>query len=325
MPGNGWHGMRDQPQRVQQLKADSTCRTIAARTIRIRASLSPGAPRILIAWLALALGACATQLTQAPPSPAQPAGGKALSFQQKSLAPAGGVQRVGAESLRVGDILLSAEAAPLSSGIRLITAAPVSHAAVYVGDDAVAEALGGGVRLRSVPTLLTEESVVAVYRLPRLTEAQAQRVAELARSRVGMRYDFVGAFLYVPFSVQRQACELPALPTPLRDACIRLLAGTQLGLAEPEDRFFCSSFVLGAFGDAGVPITQARPRWLTPADILHMREGDVPALPVQQPLIYVGHLKTTPWALDLPTVQLPLPPGYPVPLVPARPAPATTP
>ena len=299
--------------------------TIAAQSTPSESSLALGVSRLLIALPALALVACATQLTQAPPSPAQPQGGVALAFQQKSLAPASGVQRIGAESLRVGDILLSAEAAPLSSGIRLLTAAPVSHAAVFVGDDAVAEALGGGVRLRSVPALLAEESVVAVYRLPQLSEAQAQRVAELARSRVGLHYDFVGAFLYVPLSVQRQACELPALPTPLRNACIRLLAGAQLGLDEPEDRFFCSSFVLDAFGDAGVPITQARPRWLTPADILHMREGDVPALPVQQPLIYVGHLKTTPWALDLPAVQLPLPPGYPGPLAPARPASATTP
>jgi hypothetical protein len=317
--------MRDQPQRLQQLKVDSTRRTIAVQTLQFESWLAPGVPAILIALLALALTACATQLTQAPPSPAQPAGGMALAFQQKSLAPASGVQRIGAESLQVGDILLSAEAAPLSSGIRLFTAAPVSHAAVFVGEDAVAEALGGGVRLRSVSALLVDESVIAVYRLPRLTEAQAQRVAELARSRVGLHYDFVGAFLYVPLSVQRQACELPALPTPLRDACIRLLAGMQLGLAEPEDRFFCSSFVLDTFGDAGVPITMVRPRWLTPADILHMREGDVPALAVQQPLIYVGHLKTTPWALDLPAVQLPLPPGYPIPPVPARPASATTP
>jgi hypothetical protein len=317
--------MRDQPLRLQQLNTDSTRRTVAAQTLQFESLLALAVPRILLALLTLALTSCATQLTQAPPSPAQPAGGAALAFQQKSLAPAGGVLRIGPESLRMGDILLSAEAAPLSSGIRIVTVAPVSHAAVFVGGDAVAEALGGVVRLRSVPTLLAEESVVAVYRLPRLTEAQAQRVAELARSRVGLHYDFVGAFLYVPFSVQRQACELPTLPTPLRDACIRLLAGAQLGLAEPEDRFFCSSFVLDAFGDAGAPITQARPRWLTPADILHMREGDVPALPVQQPLIYVGHLKTTPWALDLPAVQLPLPPGYPVPLAPVRPAPATPP
>jgi hypothetical protein len=38
-----------------------------------------------------------------------------------------------------------------------------------------------------------------------------------------------------------------------------------------------------------------------------MRAGDVSSLPVEQPLMYVGHLKFTSLALDLPTVKVPLP------------------
>ena len=35
----------------------------------------------------------------------------------------------------------------------------------------------------------------------------------------------------------------------------------------------------------------AAPRWLSPRDILHMREGDVPSMKVRQIPNYIGHLK----------------------------------
>ena len=38
-----------------------------------------------------------------------------------------------------------------------------------------------------------------------------------------------------------------------------------------------------------------------------MRSGDVSSLPVEQPLMYVGHLKFTRFALGLPGVSVPLP------------------
>jgi hypothetical protein len=49
--------------------------------------------------------------------------------------------------------------------------------------------------------------------------------------------------------------------------------------------------VLQSFRQAGVPITDADPRLISPADILHMREGDVPSVRVRRPLHFVGHLK----------------------------------
>jgi len=33
---------------------------------------------------------------------------------------------------------------------------------------------------------------------------------------------------------------------------------------------------------------------VSPADLLHMREGDVPSVRIHQPLQYVGHLKFEP-------------------------------
>jgi hypothetical protein len=96
--------------------------------------------------------------------------------------------------------------------------------------------------------------------------------------------------LLAPFSLERRACELPLLPEAMRDFCLRGVATIQLGAAS-NDRFFCSQFVLEAYRVAGLPITDADPRWVSPADILHMREGDVPSMKIHQALTYVGHLK----------------------------------
>jgi hypothetical protein len=275
---------------------------------------------LLASALLLALLGCATGLVEPAPGAGSPAGGKIFSFQQKSLAPPGGAQMIEPGALRTADIVLSAESSPMSSGIRFFTLAPVSHAALYVGDGQIAEALGGGVRLRTVEKMLAEESVIAVFRHPRLDEATAQRIADIARSHVGKPYDYVGTFLHLPFALERTACELPLLPGFLRGACVSLIAGVQLSFAGPGDSFFCSSFVLDAYRDAGVPITKAEPKWVSPADIMHMREGDVSTLPVEQRLVYVGHLKPSPSALDVPVLQMPLDLGPAA--APTKPSPA---
>ena len=41
-------------------------------------------------------------------------------------------------------------------------------------------------------------------------------------------------------------------------------------------------------------------RWLSPSDILHMREGDVPSVKSLQALEYVGHLKFRVPGIDAP-------------------------
>jgi hypothetical protein len=99
--------------------------------------------------------------------------------------------------------------------------------------------------------------------------------------------------LQAPFVLNRRLCELPLVPGPVREFCVRGVATIELG-ASSNDRFFCSQYVLEAYSQAGVPITAADPRWVSPADLLHMREGDVPSIPATQPLRYVGHLKYSP-------------------------------
>ena len=230
------------------------------------------------------LGACATRMTDA----AMP-----LAFQQPGLAPHNGGKLVGADALQPGDIILSATNGVTSAGIRLLTLAPVSHAAVYIGAERIAEAVGQGIVVRSVDAMLAEESVVVAFRHPRLSSAQGERIGAFALGKVGGSYNHVGVVLLAPFSLERRVCELPLVPEAVRDFCFRGVASIQLG-ASRNDRFFCSQFVLEAYRQAGLPITDADPRWISPADILHMREGDVPSVRVHDALLYLGHLKVAP-------------------------------
>jgi len=170
----------------------------------------------------------------------------------------------------------------------------------------VAEALRGGVRLRSMERVLQEETVVAAFRHPALDDERAKQLSEFAREQVGKPYDFVGVVMHAPFALQRRVCELPGVPTFLREACLSTLATFQL-IHGGDDRFFCSQFVLESYRVAGLPITRARPHWVSPEDIMHMRAGDVPSLPVEQPLTYVGHLKFTALAMPLPGLMVPMP------------------
>jgi cell wall-associated NlpC family hydrolase len=252
-----------------------------------------------------ALAGCATRVADRP---LDDAGGatKSIAFQQKSLTPTDGGRLATPADLQLGDILLSADAGLTSAGIRLLTFSPVSHAAIYVGDGEVAEALGGGVRLRSMDRVLTEETVIAVFRDPALDAERARLLVDYARAQVGKPYDYVGVMLQAPFALQRRVCEFPGVPSLLREACLSTLATFQL-IHGSDDRFFCSQFVVQSYRAAGLPLTRAQPHWLSPEDIMHMRAGDVPALPVEQPLTYVGHLKFTPLALGLPGVSIPLP------------------
>ena len=238
--------------------------------------------------VALLLGACATQITSSEDARRQK-----LAFQNKTLNPGNGGQLVGAEALRPGDIVLTADNGVKSSGIRLITLSPVSHAAIYVGDNQLVEAVGEGIRTRSVQEFLQEESTIVAFRHPEFNEQHLPGMNAFVNKHMGQKYNYLGIMLQAPFAIERRLCELPLVPSLVRDFCIRGVAAVQLGLGR-NDQFFCSQFVLEAYRSAGLPLTDADPRLFSPGDLLHMREGDVPSVRIHRPLQYVGHLKSPP-------------------------------
>lgn len=247
----------------------------------------------LACFVALALGlvGCATHVDLAPQ-----AGQPVLRVQQRlALTPGNGGQQISTDDLRAGDIVISSTHSIVSMGVRLITVAPVSHAALYLGDDQFVEAVGAGVRLRSTQEYMDGESTIVAFRHPGVGEEHIAALNAFARQHAGKKYNTAGIVLQAPFSIGRQYCELPLIPSLVRDYCIRGLAAIQLG-AVKNDRFFCSQFVLEAYRHAKLPLTTADPRLISPADLLHMREGDVPSVRTEQTLQYVGHLKTSPIA-----------------------------
>jgi len=244
--------------------------------------------------LAFGLQACATRvdlpverLWDEETTTARPA----IRFQQPDSPPAGERIEIDAADLRPGDILLTSMPGFVGASIELLTVSPVSHAAIYVGDGRIAEALRPAVRTRTLETVMAEESEALVLRHPGLSEAQARRIVRYARDRMGNRFNYVGVTLQIPVALGRRACELPLVPSVLRDACIRGL-GALNPLASSQERLFCSQLVLEAYRHAGVPLAAADASLVSPADILHMREGDVPSFRIGTPLRYVGHLKS---------------------------------
>jgi cell wall-associated NlpC family hydrolase len=246
------------------------------------------APSALVAVMAGLLAGCATHIDMTP-EPGQPV----VQVQQRLLlSPVNGGRMISANDLRPGDIVLSSTRGLVSMGIRTITLSPVSHAALYLGDGTFAEAVGSGVRTRDTQAFIDGESTIVAFRHPGVTEGHTAALREFARQHVGTQYNVAGVVLQAPFTLQRQYCELPLLPSLVRDACIRGLAVINLG-AVRNDRFFCSQFVLEAYRHANLPLTDADPRLISPADLLHMREGDVPSVRTEQSLVYVGHLKSS--------------------------------
>ena len=216
-----------------------------------------------------------------------------FKVQDMGLNPRNGGVAVGPEVLLPGDILLSSANGMSSAGIRLLTLSPVSHASLFVGESRIAEAVGEGIRMRAIGAFMAEESTVVAFRHPAITAGHVEKMQAFVRQTVGRKYDYVGVVLQAPFSIERRLCEVPLMPSMLRDFCVQGMGAVHLGLAR-NDRFFCSQFVLEAYRQAGLPLTDADPRLLNPADLLHMREGDVPSVRTHQALSYVGHLKFDP-------------------------------
>jgi cell wall-associated NlpC family hydrolase len=214
-----------------------------------------------------------------------------IKLQSNALNPRNGGQLVNADQLQVGDIILSSDNGLNSAAVRLWTLATVSHASIYIGNNQIVEAVGEGVRLRSITAMLKDESTIVAVRHPNFNSTHNEALYSFAKEQVGKKYNYVGILLQAPFSLERRACELPLIPELVRDYCIRGVAVIQLGLGN-NDNFFCSQLVLHAYQKAGIPLTDADPRLFNPADLLHMREGDVTSVRIKQTLQYLGHLKS---------------------------------
>ena len=128
------------------------------------------------------------------------------------------------DALRPGDVLLSTQNAKASRLIRMFTRSRFSHAAIFLGDGLYAEAVGLGVRIRSIRTLVAPR--LLVRRLVSDEMAVAQRAAEIAHRYVHAGYWTTGAMLAL-----------------FRSARI-----------DDRNLLFCSQLVARCYADAGLPL-----------------------------------------------------------------------
>lgn len=138
-----------------------------------------------------------------------------------------------------GDIILTAETAPVSKGVRFFTVSRYSHAAIWV-DGTMIESTQDGVFSKNVQRLILEKSSHAdVYRsrVP-LSRDQALEICDYARSLVGTLYALDEAVLVLPMR--------------------------KLGLKETK-RQFCSRLVALSYHQSGYDLKNLRkPLFCTP-------------------------------------------------------------
>ena len=159
----------------------------------------------VVLWAALlALSACATDIDLTAQSGPVTARGQ----DRLMLTPSNGGVAIAPTDLQPGDILLSSTQALPSLGIRLLTLAPVSHAALYLGDGAIAEAVGQGVRIRTTQAFIDGESTIAAFRHPGMTETQAAAIQAFAQRHDGKKYNTAGIVMQVPMDEVRPAEDL---------------------------------------------------------------------------------------------------------------------
>ncbi|WP_337261349.1 MULTISPECIES: YaeF family permuted papain-like enzyme [unclassified Serratia (in: enterobacteria)] len=215
-----------------------------------------------------------------------------IQFQALSSAPQNTFREVDAAALQDGDLLFSSTIGLTSLGIRIFSASSVSHVAIYLGQGQVAEAVGDGVQIVSLDDALAHSDKLFALRMPGLAPTQAEQIRHFAKQKAGSRYNYQGIIEMMPFMVTKQLCSLNPFSKDFRQQCVKGLAAAQLSASTAdESSYFCSQFVLAAFEHAGRPLTLASSGWVSPGDLLHMREGDIATLAPNQTLAYVGHIK----------------------------------
>jgi hypothetical protein len=155
-------------------------------------------------------------------------------------------------TLRPADVLLVAGGSTLSTAIKYLTQSTWSHAAVYVGDDALAAETNGEPHTLievnptngcvSLPLSTYERYHTRICRPVGLTPDDREEVVGFLLSRIGTQYDMRNIL-----DLARYLLPTPPVPARWRR---RMIA---LGSGEPT-RAICSTLIAEAFGRVQYPI-----------------------------------------------------------------------
>jgi cell wall-associated NlpC family hydrolase len=195
------------------------------------------------------------------PIPLTPTSGGGLCIPDSALQPA--------------DIIVSAGIGAVSTAIRYGTASDVSHAALYIGDGEVIEAIGPGVMERPLNKSLDDHSLAVAYRARGMTPSAAAIIVHFAEQWKGKKYDTVGA--------AAAGARNPFVCVVVMG--IAPCAAARAGKFKSSDKFYCSQLVLEAYRRAGVSFITQDPNTSQPEDMVTAYSRDK--------LLYVGHLVST--------------------------------
>lgn len=179
--------------------------------------------------------------------------------------------------LQLADILLSTGGAKVSTIIRGATVSRFSHAALYIGEGQIVEAIGSGVTLQSLRDAMSDDTLVSVYRRMRMSAEQAHQVVRYVRQQVGKLYDYTGVVGAGVTSPSGFVISLFLSPI----VTVGGIAADLYNRANPDAAYYCSELVALAFESANVPLGSGAAS-TTPADISRSHV-----------LNYVGDLKKT--------------------------------
>lgn len=98
----------------------------------------------------------------------------AVKFQHQSSFTEQSIKEITEPDLKPGDLLFSSSLGVTSFGIRVFSTSSVSHVAIYLGDNNVAEATGAGVRLFPLKAMKHSDKLF-VLRVPDLTRNKPQK------------------------------------------------------------------------------------------------------------------------------------------------------
>lgn len=116
----------------------------------------------------LLLSACTVDISQPDPSAtAVDAEAKtwAVKFQHQSSFTEQSIKEITAPDLKPGDLLFSSSLGVTSFGIRVFSTSSVSHVAIFLGDNNVAEATGTGVQIVSLKKAMKHSDKLFVLRV----------------------------------------------------------------------------------------------------------------------------------------------------------------
>ena len=159
----------------------------------------------------LLLSACTVDISQPDPSAtAVDAEAKtwAVKFQHQSSFTEQSIKEITAPDLKPGDLLFSSSLGVTSFGIRVFSTSSVSHVAIFLGDNNVAEATGAGVQIVSLKKAMKHSDKLFVLRVPDLTPQQATDITAFANKIKDSGYNYRGIVEFIPFMVTRQMCSL---------------------------------------------------------------------------------------------------------------------